>query len=161
MVATSAARVNPLDGTMTRTQVVRRRFKSGLPRSIQNRELSAMEAMARTMELFDKLRGEMAAAELNPDDAQAGLVFHQPDTPEKQHILAETIRLPLPKDIGGFVDAVMKLDKPRFLGVLFGQRDPDAPKAEHTAVMFVWPFMNGPEAEGRLLAARNAQLAKR
>jgi len=161
MVETSAVRaVNPLDGTMTKTQVVRRRFKSALPRTIPNRELSKMEAMARTMDLFDKLRGEMCAAGLNPDDAQAGLVFYQPDTPGKERLLAETIRLPRPEDIGGFVDRVMALDKPRFLGVLFAQRDPDATKAEYKTVMFVWPFMGGPEAEGRLLAARNQQLAQ-
>jgi hypothetical protein len=113
------------------------------------------------MDLFDKLRNEMRDAELNPDDAQAGLVFYQPDTPGKERLLAETIRLPRPEDIGGFVDKVMNLDKPRFLGVLFAQRDHDATKAEYKSVMFVWPFMNGAEAEGRLLAARTAQQVQR
>ena len=160
MVATTAKAVNPLDGTMTKTQVVRRRFKSALPRTIKNRELSNMEAMAKTMELFDQLRKEMGAAGLDPDDAQAGLVFYQPETPGKERMLAETIRLPKPDDIGVFVKRVMGLDKPRFLGVLFAQRDPDATKAEYKTAAFVWPFMNGPEAEGRLLAARNGQLAK-
>jgi hypothetical protein len=161
MVATSAKKaVNPLDVTMTRTQVVRRRFKSALKRTIQNRELSKMEAMARTMELFGQLRNEMNAAGLDADDAQAGLVFYQPETPGKERMRAETIRLPKPEDIGRFVDRVMELDKPHFLGVLFAQRDPDATKAEYKTVAFVWPFMNGAEAEGRLLAARNGQLAK-
>jgi hypothetical protein len=159
MVAAAKA-VNPLDGTMTKTQVVRRRFKSALPRTIKNRELSKMEAMARTMELFDQLRNEMIAAGLDPDDAQAGLVFYQPETPGKEQMLAETIRLPKPEDIGRFVHRVMELDKPRFLGVLFAQRDPDATKAAYQQVAFVWPFVNGPEAEGRLLVARNGQLAK-
>lgn len=157
---TAEKKVNPLDNTMTATQIVRRRFKSALPRTIQNRELPPMEAMARTMELFSHLRNEMHAAGLDADDAQAGLVFYQPDTPGKERMLAETIRLPRPEDIGGFVEQVMALDKPRFLGVLFAQRDPDATKAEYKVVMFVWPFMGGADAEGRLLAARNGQLAR-
>ncbi|MBZ5532715.1 MAG: hypothetical protein LAO20_14885 [Acidobacteriia bacterium] len=142
---------------MTKTQVVRRKFKSALPRTIQNRLLSKMEAMARTMELFDRLRNEMEGAGLNKNHASAGLVFCQPETKGKAHVLAETIALPKPEEIGVFVERVMALDKPLFLGVLFIQEDPDADKSEQKRVAFVWPFMAGPEAEGRLLAARNQQ----
>jgi hypothetical protein len=158
--APTEKKANPLDTTMTTTQVVRRRFKSKLPRTVQNRALSKMEAMARTMELFDQLRDEMHAAGLNPDDAQAGLVFYQPETPGKERELVETIRLPRPEEIGPFVEKVMALDKPHFLGVLFAQSDPQATKAEYKTVAFVYPFLNGPEAEARLLAARNWQILK-
>jgi hypothetical protein len=142
---------------MTKTQVVRRRFMSALPRKIQNRELSPMEAMARTMELFDRLRNEMEDAGLNKNHAYAGLVYCQPRTKGKEHVLAETIVLPKPEGIADFANKVIALDKPLFLGVLFHQHDPDAEKAKYKNRVFVWPFMAGPEAEGRLLKARNQQ----
>ena len=56
------------------------------------------------------------------------------------------------------VDVVVGLDNPRFLGVLFLQHDPDAKKAEYEDVLFVWPFLNGPEDAARLLHARQRQL---
>lgn len=142
---------------MTRTQVVRRKFKSGLPRKIENRLLSPMEAMARTMDLFDKLRTEMSAAGLNKHDAEAGLVYCQPQTKGMEHVLAQTIVLPKPEEIGTFVERVMALHKPLFLGVMFMQRDRDTDKPDQKNVLFVWPFMSSPEADGRLLAARNQQ----
>jgi hypothetical protein len=144
---------------MTRTQVVRRKFKSALPRKIENRVLSPMEAMARTMELFDKLRSEMTAAGLDKNNAEAGLVFCQPQTKGLEHILAQTVPLPKPEDIGTFVEQVMALHKPLFLGVMFLQRDPDTDKPGQKNALFVWPFMSSPEADGRLIAARN-QMAK-
>jgi hypothetical protein len=148
-----------MDATMTATQVVRRKFKSALPRRIENRLLSKMEAMARTMELFDKLRNEMAAAGLDKDNAEAGLVFCQPETKGVEHVLAQTIRLPKPEEIGTFVEGIMALHKPLFLGVMFLQRDPDTEKPGQKDALFVWPFMSSPEADGRLVAARN-QMAK-
>jgi hypothetical protein len=161
MIATQTAKSkNPLDAKMTPTQVVRRKFKAGLPRTPQNRVLSPLEAMARTMQLLDQLLNETAAAGLDPSNIKAGLVYHQPDIEELKHHLSGTILIPEnSKDIGRFVDAVMHLDKPRFLGVLFLQTDPDADKAEYRDVLFVWPFLNGPEDAARLLYARNRQLA--
>jgi hypothetical protein len=85
---------NPLDKAMTKTQVVRRKFKSALPRSIQNRELSNMEAMARTMELFDRLRGMTEEAGLDKNNVSAGLVYYQPETKGMERILAQTIEIP-------------------------------------------------------------------
>ena len=68
--------------------------------------------------------------------------------------------VPLPGDeIGKFVDRIMALDKPLFLGVLFHQLDRKAEKEEKKGVTFVWPFMGGREAEKFLLAART-HLAK-
>jgi hypothetical protein len=150
-------RKNPLDATMTKTQVVRRKFKSALPRTIKNRVLSKMEALARTMELFDRLRSEMKAAGLDENNVYAGLIYCQPETKGMERVLANVVVLPKPGDIAAFCDGVMGLDKPLFLGVLFAQRDPDATKAAYKNVVFVWPFMLGPEAEGRLLAARTQQ----
>jgi hypothetical protein len=150
---------NPLDATMTKTQVVRRKFKSGLPRRIEDRQLSAMEAMARTMELFDRLRTMMEDEGLNPDAARAALTFYQPQTKGKQHIAAQTIVLPKPEDIGTFVEKVMALHKPHFLGVMFLQQDPDTENPDQKNVIFAWPFVAGSEAQGRLIAARD-QMAK-
>jgi len=142
---------------MTRAQVVRRKFKSGLPRRIENRMLSPMEAMARTMELFDRLRNEMESAGLKKSDVSAGLMFCQPETKGKERVLAETIALPAPEQIGTFVERVMALHKPLFLGVLFLQQDHEAEKPEQKNVGFLWPFMAGPEAESRMIYARNQQ----
>lgn len=144
---------------MTKTQVVRRKFMSALPRRILNRVLSPLEAMARTMELFDKIRQEMAAAGLDENNVRAGLVYCQPETKGMERVLAQTIALPKPSEIGIFCERVMALHKPRFLGVMFSQHDPDTDKPEYKDRIFVAPFLAGPEVEGRLLAARD-QLAK-
>jgi len=156
-LATQKPKTNRLDAKMTRTQVVRRKFKSALPRSIENRELSPMEAMARTMEMFDRLRGMMHDSGLDPDHASAGLVFHQPHTKGLDRVLAQTIPLPRPEDIGSFVKRVSALDRPRFLGVLFIQHDPETEKAGYKNVAFVWPFLSGADESGRLVAARDSQ----
>ena len=135
---------------MTKAQVVRRKFKSSLPRTIQNRVLSPMEAMARTMELFDRFRGEMKDAGLKPSDVSAGLVYCQPETKGRKDALAYVAELPAPEEIGAFVEEVMSLDKPLFLGVRFIQMDRETDKPEKRHTGFVWPFMGGPEAEKRL-----------
>lgn len=149
---------NPLDALMTKTQVVRRRFKSGLPRVPQNQVLLPMAAMARTMELFDRLRGEMEAAGLDKNDCSAALVYYQPETKGMEHVLAQTVVLPKPEGVAKFAEKIMELDKPRFLGVLFHQHDPDADKDGFVDVVFAFPFLNGPDDAARLLAARNRQV---
>lgn len=154
---------NPLDDMMTRAQVVRRRFKSGLPRKPENRELSAMEAMARTMELFDKFRNEMEAAGLSKDHVECGLVFFQPRTKGQEHVLARTIVLPKPEKIGDFANAVMAVDRPVFLGLIFLQHDIDAGKAgdvKQENVLFGLAFTTHFDAAARVLAARTNQQAK-
>src|SRR5579871_2503133 len=87
---------NPLEERMTRAQVARRRFKSSLPRKIDNVELSWTKALTRTADLFDDFRNEMRAAGANPEHVQAGLVFFQPHVKE---ILAQTVTLPTPEKI--------------------------------------------------------------
>ena len=159
-IGTPVRSKNPLDATMTRAQVVRRKFKSGLPRKPEPRELSKMEAMARTMELFDRLRGEMESAGLNKNDVSVGLVFCQPKTKGLEHVLAQTVALPKPEEIGTFVERVMALDRPVFLGLLFVQHDVEAEKArdeKQKTVLCAWPFTNEFDAPARLLAARNQQ----
>ncbi len=149
-------RVNPLDSVMTKAQVVRRKFKSALPRIIQNRVLTELEAMARTMELFDKLRGLQEEGGLSKGDVSAGVVFCQPETPGKELIEAQMIHLPSPEKIGEFVEKVMALDKPLFLGVLFAQIDREAKEqGKPGGTVFVWPFMGGPKAEHALIGMRN------
>lgn len=156
-----AERGNPLDALMTKAQVVRRKFKSTLPRTIKNEILAPMTAIAKALELYERFRSEMAAVPgLSKSDVSAGLVFCQPETPGKKGILAETVLIPDPDkgNVGMFVETTMALDKPLFLGVLFIHTDREAadkPDKLHTT--FVWPFMGGPEAEKRLKAARDQQ----
>jgi len=149
----NARKINPLDGMMTRAQVVRRKFNASRPRTIQNRVLSKLEAMARTMELFDKLRSAMAAEGLNKEDVLAHLVFVQPQTPGLEDKV-RTAFLPSPEKIGTFVDKIMALDNPVFLGVLFGQYDHETDKEDKKRVAFLWPFRADPKSERALLAAR-------
>lgn len=146
-----SARTNPLDALMTKAQIVRKQFKAQLPRKIQNRILSKLEAMARTMELIDKFRSGMKEAGLRPDDVAAALVHHRPERTPKDWAYNW---LPAPEKIREFIDAIMVLDKETvFLGLLFYQRDREAkPEKQHTA--FLWPFMGGPEAERHMLEAR-------
>lgn len=154
---------NPLEREMTRAQVARRRFKSGLPRKPGNVELSWMQALARTADLFDGLRNEMRTVGLNPDHAQAGLVYFQPHTKGLENILALTVPLPKPETIAEFAEHIMALDRPVFLGVLFLQHDAEADKAGDTKqanVLFGIPFTTAYDAPARMLAARESQRLK-
>ena len=145
-------RTNPLDTFMTPEQLVRKKFKSALPRTILNRVISKFEAMAKTMDLIDGFQDAMKGAGLNPRDVRAGLVYVLPNVKDVVH----TLWLPLnAQDVGSWVDRVVGIKDPvLFLGLLFYQRDREA-KAEKEHTAFLWPFMAGPEAEKHLLAARN------
>jgi hypothetical protein len=158
MVATNTgttAKANRLDAMMTRAQVARRKFKSALPRKILNRRLSAMEALAEVFTLFDRFRGMVAEQGLERDTVQAGLVYCLPESDPS--VFAATVPLPKPSEIGPFVEKVTALDRPLFLGAFFSQEDPDTDNPIYKRVMFCAQFMGGPEAEGRLLAARKRQ----
>ncbi len=143
---------------MTRAQVARRRFKSGLPRKPGNADLSWMQALARTAELFDGLRNEIREAGANPEDAQAALVYFQPHA--RDGVLAQVLPLPKPEKMTEFCKQIMELEKPVFLGLLFLQHDAEAEKAGDTKqanVLFGTAFTTGHDAEGRMLAARESQ----
>jgi hypothetical protein len=160
MMVRVAARksANPLDALMTKAQVVRRKFKSSLPRAFDQR-LSKLEAIAKTIELYERFRREMETARLDKSDVSAALVYCQPQTPGKEHVLAEVVKLPDPErgNLRMFVETTMALDMPFFLGVLFLQNDREAEKAEHQNVLFAWPFTKEHDAHARLLAAKNQQ----
>lgn len=122
-----------------------------------------MEALARCAELFDWLRSAVAAEGLSKDHVQAALVYFQPNTKGKEAVIAQTIVLPRPERIGEFANALMSLDKPVFLGMLFLQHDAEAAKAGNTEqenVMFGVPFTTKYDAPARLLAARASQQLK-
>src|ERR1035441_5978208 len=93
-----ARAVNPMDDKMTPAQVARRKFKSGLPRKIENRRLSSMEALGETFTLFVRFRDLVAAEGVDPNTVQAGLVYCQPEShPETFEAM---VRLPEPPKIG-------------------------------------------------------------
>jgi len=149
---------NPLDAVMTKAQVARRKFKSALPRKPENRELTALEAMGRTMLLIDRFRGEMASEELSPDDVEAALIYSWRDG---KNLETDVVKLPKPKDIAGFADRVMAVRNPRFLGVLFLQRDHQAEKDEKKSTIFVFPFLTDPQSKKLMIEARNRQMEQR
>lgn len=143
---------------MTKAQKARQRFKSGLPRKPGNVELSWMQALGRTAELFDSLRNEIKVEGANPDDAQVALVYFQPEA--RDAVLAHVVPLPKPEKMTDFCQRVMSLHKPVFLGVLFLQHDKEAEKAgdrKQANVMFGLPFTTAYDAPARLLAARERQ----
>lgn len=123
-----------------------------------------MSAIAKAMELYERFRSEMAAVPgLSSSDVSAGLVYVQPETPGLEQATGVAL-IPDPDkgNVGMFVETTLALDKPVvFLGVIFIQTDHEATKPEQRHVIFVWPFMGGPEAEKRLLAARKQQAQRR
>ncbi len=148
---------------MTRAQVVRKIFKARVPRKVEAVELSPLQALARTADLFDDLRSEMQKAELSKDDVQCGLVFCQPRTKGREAVISQTLALPKPDRIAEFASAIMELDRPVFLGLLFLQRDHEAAKAgnaEQANVLFAVPFTTAWDGLNRMLAARASQMVK-
>jgi hypothetical protein len=122
--------------------------------------------LARTVDLFVRFMREMENANVERvEDAKAWLVYCQPKTKGKDHILAGVLALPKPGEsgkIGEFADKVMKLDKPVFLGMLFAQHDMEAERAgdaKQASVLFACEFIKAYDAPARLLAARD-QLVK-
>jgi len=149
---------NPMEERMTRAQVARRRFKSGLPRKPGNVELTWMQALGRTAELFEGLRNEMRAVGANPDHAQAALVYFQPSA--RDGVLAQVLPLPKPEKMTEFCEQIMALEKPVFLGLLFLQHDAEAEKSRDTKqanVLFGIAFTTAHDAEARMLAAKESQ----
>jgi hypothetical protein len=150
MVTSPVKAVNPMDAKMTPAQVARRKFKSGLLRKPLDCRLSAMEALGELFTLLDRFRGLVAEQGVSVDTVHAALAYYLPSTPA---VLADFCPIPDPP-IGAFCDWVMSLDNPQFLGVLFIQVDPGTSKPAYGAVGFGVPFMGGPDAAGRLLAAQ-------
>lgn len=148
---------NPLDAKMTPAQVARRKFKSTLPRKIENRRLSAMEALGETFTLFDRFRGIVAEAGQDPDlTLHAALAYCLPESdpdPDPAR-LGKVIHLRRRPLVGDFCNEVMELDRPLFLGVVFTQFDPDTKSPNYKFASFCAQFMAGPEADSRLLYAR-------
>ncbi len=152
------------DSMMTPAQVARRKFKSSLPRKIENRRLSAEAALGEAFTLLDRFRG-IIVEELRVPEAvktlYAALVYCLPES--KPAMLADTLSVPEPgmkKAFGAFCEQVMSLERPQFLGVVFVQIDPHAKNTEYKAVSFVTQFMCGPEAAARLHYAQEKELLK-
>jgi hypothetical protein len=156
--------VNRLDSTMTPAQVARRKFKSSLPRKVENRRLSAEAALGETFTLLDRFRGIVTAEMHDPEAVKtvyAALAYCLPES--KPAMLADTLPVPEPgmkKAFGAFCEKALSLDKPHFLGVVFVQVDPHAENRAYKAVSFVTQFMSGPDAEARLHYAQEKELLK-
>jgi hypothetical protein len=146
------------DSMMTPAQIARRKFKSGLARKIENRRLSAMEAIGATFTLLDQFRGLVTEEKQDPETVYAAIAYSLPESDPAT--LVHTITVPGPSKIGKFCEKVIALDRPLFLGVVFVQVDPDTDNRAYKAVSFVAQFMGGPEAEGRLLVAQKRELLK-
>jgi hypothetical protein len=149
------------DALMTPGQIARRKFKSFLPRTPQERNVSAMQALAELFKWLDQFRGILRAEQQRktPDDPSdpaktlyAAVAYRLPGAAE----LASTLPVPEPGAmVGAFCDAVMALENPTFLGVVFVQAEPGV-----DAVSFAAPFMSGPEASARLRYAQDTELLK-
>jgi hypothetical protein len=165
MVAARAKRggkaVNPLDSMMTPAQVARRKFKSSLPRKVENRRLSAMEALGETFKLLDRFSSMVVAETQHKEAARtvsASLAYCLPESDPAT--LAHTLTVPLPSKIGKFCEKIMSLDWPLFLGIVFIQTDPYTDQRQHKTTCFVTQFMGGPAAIARLRYAQEIELLK-
>ena len=144
-----------MEKSLTAAARVRRRFTAGRPRAIQNRSLNPLEAIAKCLQLFQRLHSLMAETGLDVRDVQAGLVYVQRQTPGRDNG-AHLIKLPTPEDSARFVEKVQSLEQPTFLGVLFAQWDHEAKaQGKPGGTVFVWPFMAGPEYEPPFIEIKN------
>jgi hypothetical protein len=158
-------RVNPLDAIMTKAQVVRRKFKSALPRTPKDLKLDKIGALGRTAQLFGQFRDEMAAAGLDVRDVGVALVCYQP-----QEELAPVQTIPLPEhtlrdatpgeQVNAFGEKLWALAEPViFLGLLFHQTDHEAAdKPEKHYTVFATPFVSSPDGLRLLRAAKLSQV---
>jgi hypothetical protein len=153
------------DIKMTPAQVARRKFKSSLPRKLENRRLSPEAALGELFTLLDRFRGFVVGETGNPEAVKtiyAGLAFCLPES--QPAMLAESFPVPEPGDqtgaFGAFCESVLSLNDPQFLGVVFVQVDPDAENTVYKAVSFAVPFLGGPEATARLRYAQDKELLR-
>lgn len=152
---------NPLDRKMTPAQIARRKFKSLLPRKLQNRALSPMQALGELFTQLDQFRGIVRAEKQKMDADQtvyAALAYCLPES--DPGTLAHTLTVPEPSKIGSFCNKVMSLERPRFLGIVFIQVDPDAGDLQFKATCFATQFLPGPEVVARLKYAQEIELTK-
>lgn len=153
--------VNRLDSMMTPAQVARRKFKSSLPRKVENRRLSAMEALGETFKLLDRFRTMVVEETRIPEavnTVHAALAYCLPEADPAT--LAYTVTVPEPPNVGTFCDTIMSLDRPLFLGIVFLQFDPYTDSQQYKTTCFVTQFMGGPEAVARLRYAQEKELLK-
>jgi hypothetical protein len=54
-----------------------------------------------------------------------------------------------------FVEAVMALSNPRFVGVFFVQRDREATKQDQREVVMIWQFLHDSKYDKGMIAARD------
>lgn len=152
------------DLKMTAAQVARRKFKSSLPRKVENRRLSAEAALGETFTLLDRFRSFVTEETRNPEAVKtvyAALAYCLPES--HPAMLADTLIVPEPgmaKAFGQFCEDALSLDGPLFLGLVFVQVDLDREDSLYRAVSFVTQFMSGPEAQARLHYAQEKELLK-
>jgi hypothetical protein len=144
-----------MEKALTAAARVRRRFKAGRPRAIQDRVIGPMEAMNTTMTLLEKLRALTEDAGLEPSSVSAALIYRQPETPGEEHFRARMVALEAPNQLRAFFDKVMALDKPLFLGIIFAQLDREAgEQGKGQYITFAWPFPAGAKDERALIGMR-------
>lgn len=142
-----------MEKTLTAATRVRRRFKAGRPRAIQDRTVGPMEAMNKTVELLEKLRALSQQEGVDPDSVCAGLIYKQSDIPAKGYFQVRMVVLERPNQLNAFIDKVMALDQPLFLGIVFAQLDREAGERGQW-ITIAWPFPAGAKDEGALIGMR-------
>jgi hypothetical protein len=143
-----------MEESITAAARVRRKFKAGRPRALVDRTIGPMEAMNQTATQLDKLRGLMQEAGLDPADVRALLVYQLPETPGMEGI-TRVVALEVPEQLPTFIDKVMALDRPLFLGVLLTQLDRQAnEQGKPGGTVIVWPFPAGAKDEASLIGMR-------
>jgi hypothetical protein len=132
---------------------VRRRLKAGRPRTIQQAELSPLQAINRLVSEADKARGVMREEGLEAEDIALGLVFYTPEARGYENDV-RCRWLPPPGKTHTFFAAIEKIGNNTptlFMGIVWRLEDRDTGKG----ASWVTPFKGGPEAEAMLRIARD------
>jgi hypothetical protein len=152
-----------MESGLTIAARARRRFKAGKPRKITNDPLTALDAMARAVKEYGRLKelmkdeSETQGETSDPNDAAAALVYAVLNVETMQHEAQRTWLPVSSTNIGSFVETVNALDPTNtvFLGIIFRQLDRQAKRAEDLRVYWVAQFMGGPLAEKNLKEMRD------
>ncbi len=143
---------NLMASTWTEASKVRRRFKTGKPRT-KDRVLTPTAAIFETCILLDDIRSEMQKVGLPADDVHAYLAVASEPKSADEMVLGKVIPIPSPEKVPDVFRKVEAIRDPRMLGIIFHQRDRD-PKAKAPFAIWVHPFLTGPLAVKLLQEAR-------
>jgi hypothetical protein len=130
--------IKKMEKTMSAAAQVRRDFRLGRPpKPGETLPLHRMVVWQRAAEALANFRTRMAAAELNPNDAGAVIVYVETSNPDLPHFLELECPGKTPEESKLAAFEVLGRDDVIALGMLFGQFDEQAKKQAIFPYQFV------------------------